>query len=277
MNCNLKYLNKFIKTFILSCVGRFFLNYDGIKIIALHDLNYPDKEIRAFMDFLNSNYNLAKIKKNKLFFENSKKPKLLLTADDGFADWIKFSDLLKNNFKNVGLICFIPACLYFYPKNKKKELLRKTLHRKTETLRLLSFRELNDLSSYTNVWIASHGYEHENFNRLDQEEILEVLNKSKNIFIKKNIQNYKSHLFCLPYGTKRFFPVDMYKFVKNLHQLAFTVCFLFERKVTNFYPGLLLLPRCGIDPYLSKLEIQGRLNLTQAVKEFEFENFICCK
>lgn len=262
------------KKLFFKLMGLFLYPYEGVKVIALHDLNYSSDVILQFLVFIHKKFNVAKIINNKVYFIESTKPKLLFTADDGFSDWVKFADTINELYPDMGIIYFIPSSLVTLSASEKAIFLKKVLHRKSSGLALLSINQIYELSNKRNVVIGSHGFYHEDFNKLSTNSYSSIIHSSIYHLEKLKLNNFNHKIFCLPYGSSDYFPKSFSLFNKCLREAHISIVFFFDRNIKSHEKNILYIPRCGLDPNLSCTEIIARLNLTRSIRENNFEDFL---
>ncbi|WP_340260999.1 polysaccharide deacetylase family protein [Roseobacter sp. HKCCA0882] len=226
-----------------------------IRVIALHDLVYSDRQLENFFDFLNSYFHLVNLKDFKSGYF---KPCILLTADDGYDDWKKFIPIVeKYNFSLMLGVCtsFIDPLISY---SKKTAILTENLHRSKRGVIPISVGTFQELSSHKNVIIADHSYDHIDFGSSDVSVLEAQIQKSQDVF---NVYNINVNDFIFPFGQRH--NVPHYHDIENiLKEYGYTRGWGFYRR---FPPRRFLLPRTGIDPSMPKIEIIARISRARAI------------
>lgn len=254
---------------------------NSIYVVNYH-ATYPDQNenfikqilfFKKYFKFINENFLLKKIK------DNDKKPKLLLTFDDGHISNFEILKILEKY--NVPAIFFIPY-KFVNRKRKKNTLLenkitnknfniisdlKKDLENRYKTLSM-NFTQLNKIDK-KQFSIGAHGYSHI---RLSENLTSKQLNKeiivSKKLLEKK--LNRKINSFCWTFGDKISYSKKASNLIKNNYKLSFMTCC----KPFNFKQSLLQIHRFNIENFFSLPEVAFILSGIYEMIYYKKRNYV---
>ena len=143
----------------------------------------------------------------------------LLTLDDGFKNNYKFSEEVLDKLDIKAIFFIIPKFIIKEDKKSNYQFFKALYPNE----KLISAREIKDNFSPLTIHqiidlnkkghtIGMHGFNHENFAKLNESQIKNYIKKGLNIFNKYNI---KINHFAYPFGDKKSFTNDSDRILKN--------------------------------------------------------------
>lgn len=172
----------------------------------------------------------------------------IFTFDDGYKNFLKYGidKILKNNLNAIIFVC---------PKLIKEN-----------NPNYLNKKDLCELAKYPNIEVGSHSYDHINLTKLNENEIINQLDKSKK-WIEDTISTEVEKI-SYPFGGYNKMIIDN---VKKLHyKKAFTTRFDFYHNDYNNFQ----IPRIDIwrndDESIFSLKLKGKWNWMKYFSKYPY-------